>query len=109
VLFVGIARKIWFRRNTVVHGGEFLHLNSIAREAIISIEEYKKANLSKTVPSTENISGVHLKWKAPAESFYKVNWDAAIDKISGRLEIGIVVRDHEGYVHAASSMIKLGH
>jgi len=40
VLFVGIARKIWFRRNTVVHGGEFLHSNSIAREAIISAEEY---------------------------------------------------------------------
>jgi hypothetical protein len=26
-LFVGIAKKIWFRRNLVVHGGEFLHPN----------------------------------------------------------------------------------
>jgi hypothetical protein len=42
VLFVGIARKIWFQRNTVVHGGEFLHLSSIARDAITSAEEYKK-------------------------------------------------------------------
>lgn len=26
-LFVGISRRIWFRRNVVVHGGEFKHPN----------------------------------------------------------------------------------
>jgi len=47
VLFVGMARKIWFRRNTVVHGGDFLHLGSIARDAITSAEEYKKTEKKK--------------------------------------------------------------
>ena len=29
------TRKIWFRRNTVVHGGEFLHPNILINEAEI--------------------------------------------------------------------------
>jgi hypothetical protein len=59
VLFVGIAKKFWFRRNTVVHGGAFLHLNSIAKVRIASVEEYKNVNLPKIVSPTENISGIH--------------------------------------------------
>jgi hypothetical protein len=39
-----------------VHGSEFLHLNSIGRDAITSAEECKKANLPKTVPLIEKKS-----------------------------------------------------
>jgi ribonuclease HI len=109
VMFVGIAVMIWFRRNTVVHVGEFLLPNSIAREAITLAEEYKKANLSMTIPPIGNRSGIQPKWKEPAELYYKLNWDAAVDKFNRRLGIGIVVRDHEGYVHATKSMTILGH
>lgn len=54
-------------------------------------------------------SGIQSKWKVLAEFCYKVNWDAAINKVSGHLRIGIVVRNHEEYVHAARSMTRLGH
>ncbi len=60
-MFVGIAKKIWFQRNTVVHGSDFLHPNSIASEAIISDKEYKKTNLLETVLLSENRSGIHSK------------------------------------------------
>jgi hypothetical protein len=33
-LFLVIARKIWFRRNTVIYIGEFLHLTTLTREAV---------------------------------------------------------------------------
>lgn len=109
VMFVGIAMIIWFQRNTVFHVGEFLHPNSIASEVIKLAEDYKKANLSKTIPPTGNRNGIQPKWKAPAELYYKLNWDAAVDKFNGHLRIGIVVRDHEKYVHAVRSMTILGH
>jgi hypothetical protein len=34
-------------------GGEFLHTNSIVKEAITSAEEYERVNLPKTIPPTE--------------------------------------------------------
>jgi hypothetical protein len=37
---------------------------------------------------------------------YKVNWDAAVDKKNGRIEIEIVVCNYEGVVLAARSTTK---
>jgi len=48
-------------------------------------------------------------WKALPEGHYKVNWDATVDKLSGRMRIGIMVRDHEQFVHAARSMTRMDH
>lgn len=36
-LFVVIIRKIWFRKNTVVHGREFIHHNQVIRGAIYTL------------------------------------------------------------------------
>jgi hypothetical protein len=102
-LFVGIARRIWFQINKVVHGGKFLHPNPIARGAIVLVEEYKKANLTETVSPTESKSGIYTTWKAPPKGYYKVNWDVDVDKFNGHMRIGIVVRDNKGFVHAAIS------
>jgi hypothetical protein len=41
-------------------------------------------------------------------TYYEVNWDSVVDKFNGRMRIGIVVQDYEGYVHAARSMTRLG-
>lgn len=40
---VEVARRIWFRRNTVVHGGDFLHPNVVVLAASMFIDEYRKA------------------------------------------------------------------
>jgi len=62
----------------------------VESEAITSAE-YKRANIPESIPPIENKSGFKPMWKALAKSHYKVNWDAAIYKSSGRLRASIVV------------------
>lgn len=38
------AGKIWFRRNTVIHGGEFTHPNQVFHDACNFIDEFRRAN-----------------------------------------------------------------
>jgi len=38
---VETARRIWFRRNSVIHGGDFLHPNDVILLATTAIGEYK--------------------------------------------------------------------
>jgi hypothetical protein len=47
-LWAVIARNIWFRRNSVVHGGAFSSPEKVIREATTSLEEFKAANLRDT-------------------------------------------------------------
>lgn len=42
-MFEEIARKIWFRCNTWIHEGTFLHLDAIMREAACAIQEFQQA------------------------------------------------------------------
>ncbi|KAK1571144.1 hypothetical protein Q3G72_012463 [Acer saccharum] len=42
-------------------------------------------------------------WKAPAQNLYKVNCDAALDLVRCRVGCGVVIRNAEGLVMAASS------
>jgi hypothetical protein len=50
-----IAMKIWFRRNTVVHRGEFLHPNILIKEVEIFLKEYRVANAEETVPMASQV------------------------------------------------------
>jgi chemotaxis methyl-accepting protein methylase len=38
---VEIARRIWFRRNSVIHRRDFLHPNDVILSATTAIGEYK--------------------------------------------------------------------
>jgi hypothetical protein len=107
-LFVGIARRIWFRRNFVVHGGEFIHPNSFLQGAIESDAEFRRTNSSYLSIATDEREVHHVKWFPPSEGKYKVNWDAAIDTVNKRLGIGLIVRNHNGLVIAARSQTKMG-
>jgi hypothetical protein len=40
---VEIAHRIWLRRNSVVHGGDFLHPNEVILSVTNAIIEYKGA------------------------------------------------------------------
>ncbi|KAK3218291.1 hypothetical protein Dsin_012261 [Dipteronia sinensis] len=42
-------------------------------------------------------------WKPPSQGRYKINMDAAIDKVGNLVGIGIVIRDVQGFVVSASS------
>jgi hypothetical protein len=107
-LFIQLARQIWMRRNKWVHDGIFIDPNTLLRETVKFMEEFKEVN--KAQPSeanAENNNGVS-KWKAPPPGWCKANWDASIDKNRGQLGIGVVVRDDKGLVIAAASKVRQG-
>jgi hypothetical protein len=37
-----------------------------------------------------------VRWQDPPSGIYKTNWDAAIDKRTGRIGIGIIARNSQG-------------
>jgi hypothetical protein len=44
-LFVVLARRLWLRRNDVVHGGILTHPNQIVRDAEAALEEFRRSIL----------------------------------------------------------------
>jgi hypothetical protein len=48
-LFVGLARKIWFRKNEVVHEGSFTHPNVLAQQAKEVVAEFRKWSINKVM------------------------------------------------------------
>ncbi|XP_042944721.1 uncharacterized protein LOC122278607 [Carya illinoinensis] len=40
------------------------------------------------------------KWRPPPQGWFKVNWDGAVNKVKGFVEVGVVVRDCQGMVVA---------
>lgn len=63
----------------MVHGREFQHPDILARGAMESFEEYKKANQKKVDPTNETIGRSQILWTAPSIGMYIVNWDATLD------------------------------
>jgi hypothetical protein len=84
-----------------VHGGEFLHPNSIVQNVYKAIEEYKLGHEASSDVRQLICIGPLIRWAAPPVGWWKVNWDFALDNTLHRMGFGVVVRDHEGKVLAA--------
>ena len=108
ILFVGMARRIWHRRNDVIHGVVFMHPNEIVRESRLAVEDFKNAQQDTTGPPPSQAAQNRSSWMAPMEGWYKTNWDVAISKEKGLVGMGIVVRDWTGKFVAARSLTKPG-
>ncbi|KAK3205554.1 hypothetical protein Dsin_019600 [Dipteronia sinensis] len=63
--------------------------------------DYLRANIP-TVECTYVEAGV-IRWKPPSDGFYKVNINASLDVANHGIGIGLVIRDHQGFVMASSS------
>lgn len=72
-LFVVIAKRIWFRRNSVIYGGEFINPNQLARGATKSYEDYKKFTAQERGTGQRSDVVNHIKWEATLENKFKVN------------------------------------
>ena len=106
--FVGIARKIWFRRNEVVHGGSFTHPNVLVQRAKEAVADFRDANMPVD-PGVEGRSrSTPARWVGPRSGWSKLNWDAAVSEAHGTVGMGAVVRDEEGAVLAARCMVGRG-
>jgi hypothetical protein len=52
-LFVGIAWRVWFRRNEIVHGGSFTHPNVLVQQARDALVDFSATNVRKVVTNSD--------------------------------------------------------
>jgi hypothetical protein len=73
-LWAILARKLWLRINFVVFGGVFTSPNQLMREAVIFIEDFKRANAPTENENDFQVIPVPpVQWKAASLGFYKIN------------------------------------
>jgi ribonuclease HI len=99
--FAGIARRVWLRRNEVVHGGSFLHPTIIMQRATRAAEEFANLLQNNKAEARGGRTTECQKWGVPSPGWVKLNWDASIEKEMGRVGYSALVRDERGLVVAA--------
>jgi ribonuclease HI len=99
-MMVGVARQIWLRRNAVVFGGEFLAPGVLVKQAHDQLAAWRKAEDSRRIGSPLCSRPRSMGWQRPPAGALKFNWDAAINKVTKRMGVGIIVRDDGGAVVA---------
>jgi ribonuclease HI len=104
--FVGMARRIWLRRNEYIHGSMLSHPKLIVEQTNRAILEFHMAHERDTQLS----HGVRHPtcWTAPRMEWIKANWDAAVAKKMGHVGIGVVLRDSLGHMIRAESAMFVG-
>jgi hypothetical protein len=101
-----IARRIWLRRNTMVHRGGFIHPNDVIRLASKFIDDYREVMQKEKAtvePAANPGSSIADRWRPPPPRTLKTNWDAALDLQSRTTGLGFIVRYSNGMVYTASS------
>jgi hypothetical protein len=71
-LFVGLARKVWFQRNKVLHGGSFTHPNILVQQAMASMVEFCSAEYVDVPSNKEEMNEALSRWVAPHPSWHKL-------------------------------------
>jgi hypothetical protein len=108
-LLAVLARRIWLRRNSLVFEGIFAHPNIVYKEGATSLCDFRRCNEK---PGTElSLRGTtstprQPSWSPPPSGVFKINWDASLSVVKGRLGIGVIVRDCNGVCLGARSVTK---
>lgn len=98
-LFVGLARRIWFRRNDVLHGAPFTHPDILVQQAVTAMTAYAEANVKVQSAHVHNVEPLP-KWIFLQQGWVKLNWDAALCPNRGTVGMGAVIRNWQGRVLA---------
>ncbi|XP_062167009.1 uncharacterized protein LOC133873305 [Alnus glutinosa] len=95
-----VAQMIWLRRNSMVFGRGFSPPLKVISEVHSSLEDgaLGSSNLAHFISGLEV---GHSFWSKPPQGWWKINWDASIDKEARRMGIRAVIRDGNGAVVAA--------
>ena len=82
-LMMVVTCKIWFRRNNVLHGGEFTHPNQVFQEPSNSLDDFRRINIQEL----DTRSPIHEEsptlCKKPPIGINKVNRDVVVEKTHG--------------------------
>jgi hypothetical protein len=90
-MFVGIARRLWLRRNDVVHEKTMAHPNSRVHCAAIAMEKFIQANDGGDGATVRVETQASMVWKVPGFGWNKMNWDASIAKDKHWMGFGMVL------------------
>ncbi|KAF5450136.1 hypothetical protein F2P56_030511 [Juglans regia] len=87
--------QLWVRRNAFI------------KKAQVDLSFFKETqqNCLKSIEGTHG-RGSTQRWKSPAWPYVKVNFDAAIEKVNGRMGMGVIIRDSEGRLLAVVTASK---
>jgi ribonuclease HI len=106
--FAAIARRIWRRRNEMLFEGVVDHPNKSYTNAVAMVDDFKcclRGVEEANQPLVVEVRGPFC-WMKPPEGTIKVNFNAAINKNSGLLGLGVIARDCMGYVLGAKRLSK---
>ncbi|XP_059455112.1 uncharacterized protein LOC132185342 [Corylus avellana] len=73
----------------------------------MAMQDYENANAVEDKKIMERREQLP-RWGKPARGWMKVNVDSALNKKEGKMGFGLVMRDHEGRVIVAKSIVRLG-
>jgi hypothetical protein len=95
-MFAVVTRKIWLRRNELVHGGVFAHPTQVWKEAEEALQEFQRINKPSGQSSNDQQTTKAETWKAPLMGIVKFNWDATLNQKNKTIGLGIIAWDHRG-------------
>ncbi|XVF71204.1 hypothetical protein PTKIN_Ptkin12aG0017200 [Pterospermum kingtungense] len=91
---------IWSLRNKELHGEKRLVTNIAADRILQLLEEFNEA----TVKSTTTEVVFEQKWTCTLLGLVKINFDVAYDKGTRSGGVGVIIRDSDGFVLAATAL-----
>ena len=92
------AWVIWNQINSVLHGGKLKEPGWLNKRAAEFLDEFQQVQQHLAVPITQAVGSV---WRPPDQSWFKLNFDAAIFKEQNCSGFGAVIRNNQGEVMAA--------
>ncbi|KAF5468997.1 hypothetical protein F2P56_013102, partial [Juglans regia] len=95
--FVGVARQIWWRRNSFIFKETFTHPSTIIKETRHTLELLNEETPRKDLRTCHGYTSTNS-WQAPPLNWIKLNWDGATDKAQGLIGVGVVARDSAGHI-----------
>ena len=99
-----VAWSIWIRHNKLREKQNVWGVGETVQRARELLQEFWDV---KDCPTRSRVMRTRQTWMPLSEGFYKINFDGAIFENSGRIGLGVLVRDVEGMVIAALSQNKL--
>jgi hypothetical protein len=105
-LVATVARQIWFRRNSVVFGGEMVSPVLVVRHAKEQVEAWCSASKRQITPHVVPAQPSVVCWTKPPVGFVKINWDASVNRQQKQMGAGVVARDSDGGVLAMHCITK---
>ncbi|KAK3218996.1 hypothetical protein Dsin_012966 [Dipteronia sinensis] len=101
VLLCVIWWRNWHLRNQLVHESGRSGLKAVVSWSMNYISNYRDAMLTGAAARKRDVIPKAVKWEAPRRGVFKLNTDAALDVRLLRTGLGMVIRDHTGFVMAS--------